>query len=572
MNRPISIDAVALLWGAAGTSREFFNAWLRGVFADRFAISVPASSNMGSRTQVLERAVIEQVGGGRIKREADWLARQISLGDVVVASHSGEDGDFAVAIKFGTGPHSVRLKPREGGWLLPIPDVPDSIVALFSLGLGALCARHRIIPGRFPQVLRGPVIVGNAALTCETPEPLAIDEVRLGQVNTEAGLVYTAIGVTDVSVAAREMVRQNRTFDRRMALENHVPGKVAFCMAGASNAMRGQLGAWRGVWPDESLLDVDGCDLIASTCAWHIFAARLLNDCGVQADLSIGHSVGKWAARSGATFQMLNAELQSAPWRSALSKDMPAIRERYAELGRVDAATQDGDVWQAWLILGPVTIVEDCLNSPLVEIIERRGPLECVIAGHPDALDDVMLALLNSPRMHATQLEWDVALHTSASIAYGPSLARTFGFTGLDRPADVAPEVERAWNQGARIFVDIGPRASFAHWIPKILEGKAFEVVAIDPMMLGPSALIDALVRLRAMGVPANFAGIQSIMKSAPDLVVLPEARRDWLSEALDIQDRVVEAHQQFLASQRRAFDEFLDAHQALLRALAQDV
>ncbi|MEZ4460990.1 MAG: hypothetical protein R3E66_14940 [bacterium] len=550
MNRHIFVDAIALIYGEGGSTTSYFHAWLRGVSVSPVAVTVPVSALAGSREATLRRSVLEQVGGSTsLKTYEDWLAKDVAPGDVVVQTHSSADGDFAVALRLAD--RGVRVDAGTHGWLLPIPAVPKDIVAPFSLGLAVLCCKHGVRPGRFVETSNEAVVVGNARLTCDTPVPLPMDAVELRHTNVHGVMISQARtpGTPDDG-RAESLLSQGRSFDRWIARHRPMDGLVAFCFSGPSTAAFGQTGAWRASFPNDVRLVDDG--LVASTCGWHRFAEDLLSRSGVSPDLRIGHSVGRWAAETHESLDTLRARLTTSPVLAELSGDFPSVRRMYAAQGEVGAATGEGVMWQAWLVLGPQETVRECVQGTPVEVIEHRGPLECVIAGHPDAIDEVMLRLLNSPRMHATQLELDIAFHSRAAIPHEAALAALFAVEALAQTEDVAERVLDAWARGARIFVDMGPRAGFSHWIPRILEDKPHEVIALDPTMQGPPALVDALVRLAAVGCDVSLSAVRSLMTPVEPSRRLPDL--GWQDTALAIEDKIAQAHLQFLAAQTSSF------------------
>ncbi len=576
MRLPYHMSDVALLYGGGGTTNEFFLSWLRGEAISSYAHSVLASVSRSTREALLAQSLLDQVGfkpGQVVRSFAEFLADDVDLGDVILATHSSEAGDFGVA--FRVGDHGVLVANRVGqepgaaGYFLPTLDLPPSIAAPFLLGLAALCARHGMKPGRFPLPLRDAVIIGQARLTADFTQPLTMPRKTLHRIQVEKQSVIFATMPEDIAarrLEAAELVQRGRTFEREMSVVSAQPaGKVVFCASGASAGALGQLGAWTAFFPEFR----DESSILRTTSIWHRFAEDMLNKGGVTADLRLGHSTGRWAAQSSEPISGLLARLD----HSGLEDDLAgAIREIYASHNELEAASAEGSIWQAWLVLGPVENVEKAIaDAPLVEIIERRGPLESVIAGFPSALDDVMLELLNSPRMHATELDFNVPLHSAAACLHAAELRRIFAIDGLDKSETIEAEIEAAWAAGGRVFIDLGPRAGYAHWIPRVLEGRDFQVIALDPGMHGPSSMIEAFVRLSALGLPVSLSPFEPIFEAHEwSRFNLPEQKKsaDWVQEAREIQANLLETHLAFLGLKKSAFEAFIDAHQAGLRAL----
>jgi hypothetical protein len=574
MRLPYHMSDVALLFGDCGTTDEFFLLWLRGAILPRTAHSVLASVCRDTRQELLAQALLDQIGrtpDQRVLSYAEFLEAGGNLGEVVLAVHSSEDGDFGVA--FRVGDHGVLVNKSEGtGYFLPTLDLPESVAAPFSLGLAGLCAQHGLKPGRFPEWLAEPVLIGKACLSAEITRPLKIPRQTLHRVQCDQDKVIFATTPEQRNMRqaeAQDLVQHGRTFEKQMSVVSKgPPGKVVFCASGPSAGAIGQLGAWQAFFPE-----LQGhTSILHSTCIWHRFAQGMLEKGGVHPDLQLGHSTGRWAAQTTESATLLLSRLEKSRLEEDLADNDGAIREVYASFNELEAASARGIIWQAWLVLGPIENVQAAIGgSPLVEIIERRGPLECVIAGFPEALDDVMLELLNSPRMHTTQIEFDIALHSSAARRHSAALQLVYGIEGLDLCEDVESGIEAAWEKGGRIFVDLGPRAGYAHWIPKILEGKDYQVVALDPGMHGPAAMIDAFVRLSALGLPVDLRPFECVFETNEfSKFTLPERRRpaEWVQEARRLQTSLFESHLAFLNHEQSAFAAFVQAHQAGLRAL----
>lgn len=574
MRLPYHMSDVALLFGECGTTHEFFLLWLRGAMLPRTAQSVLASKSRDTREELLTQSLGDQIGlqpDQRVLTYAEFLEAGANLGDVVMAVHSSEDGDFGVAFRIGD--HGVLVSKSEGiGYFLPTLDLPESVAAPFALGLAALCALHGLKPGRFPEPLMGSVLIGKARVSAEMTRPLKIPRQTLHRAQFEKGNVIFATTPERRNARraeAQDLLEHGRTFDKQMSVVSKgAPGKVVFCTSGPSAGATGQLGAWQAFFPE-----VQGhTSILHSTSVWHRFAQDMLEKGGVLPDLRLGHSTGRWAAQTTEPASQLLSRLEKSRLEEDLADNDGAIREVYASHNELEAASARGIIWQAWLVLGPIENVQAAIGgSPLVEIIERRGPLECVIAGFPEALDDVMLELLNSPRMHTTQIEFDIALHSSAARRHSEELKLVYGVDGLDLCEDVQSGIEAAWEQGGRIFVDLGPRAGYAHWIPKILEGKDYQVVALDPGMHGPAAMIDAFVRLSALGLPVDLGPFEGVFETNEfSEFTLPERKSpaEWVQEARRIQMSLFETHLAFLNHEKSAFAAFVEAHQAGMRAL----
>ena len=96
------------------------------------------------------------------------------------------------------------------------------------------------------------------------------------------------------------------------------------------------------------------------------------------------------------------------------------------------------------------------------------------------------------------------AVHYKAAD-YGPTalepdrLAQNAPANATTRPVDFVRLVERSWEDGARVSVELGPGAACSRWIGEILSGRAHAALSVSRRPVDEAtALVRAVARLVA--------------------------------------------------------------------------
>ncbi|MBW2454507.1 MAG: hypothetical protein JRI68_08350, partial [Deltaproteobacteria bacterium] len=206
--------------------------------------------------------------------------------------------------------------------------------------------------------------------------------------------------------------------------------------------------------------------------------------------------------------------------------------------------------WQNWRLLVPEDQVAAAVAAqPLVHLTIINAPGDVVIGGQAEACEAVVGAV---GRHRAYRLGYDVAIHCAEiegyrdtwrrlhrrqthpvpdvrfySCHHGASYEPTAdtaadALVGLAlHPVDFPRLIRRAWDDGVRVFVELGPRDGCSKWIGQILAGREHLAVALDRS--GRSSLhqlVDCAARLLAAGVAVDHEGLAA----AIDAAVLPRA------------------------------------------------
>ncbi len=271
---------------------------------------------------------------------------------------------------------------------------------------------------------------------------------------------------------------------------------------------------------------------------------RLLEDLGVRPDLAAGHSYGEYAALCAAGVFSENAltALSEARGRfmmaaagaepgtmAAVRASADTVRECLKELGNVCLANINAP--EQTVISGTRTAVEHALEIfKAREIQAQMLPVACafhspIVAAAQERLTEFLSTLeLSRPRIPVYS-NTTAAPHSEDPAAISGQLVEH-----LTRPVDFVSEIERMYADGARIFVEVGPRNILSGLADKILADRPKLIVASDQS--GRSSLVQMmhlLGKLAVQGVPV----VLDRLYQARNVTLLDAERLDTESEAL---------------------------------------
>ena len=369
----------------------------------------------------------------------------------------------------------------------------------------------------------------------------------------------------------------------------------------------------------------DARTVILSQVALGTIATDLMTGFGVRPDAVVGYSLGEtaglfsvdaWHERD----EMLRRVTESELFVSDLTGRCSAARKTWG-------VAEDAEVeWSAGVVETPAARVREVLEElDRVYLLIINTPDECVIGGDRSAVQKAveMLgcpfhALEGIPTVHcevATEVAeeyrdlhvldtrapegiriysgaWGEAYEVDQDRAADSLLAQAI--QGVDFPKTV----RQAYDDGVRIFLEMGPGGSCVRMIHKILDGVPFQARSISSSTQDePSAVLRALGMLIAERVPVDLAQLypesrftedesgpvtrirvgQASFGRMPSLVPLPldsGVVPAELSEAVRAAETTIQAHEAFLRSAQRtqelAQGEYA-RQQELIRALTAD-
>jgi acyl transferase domain-containing protein/NAD(P)H-dependent flavin oxidoreductase YrpB (nitropropane dioxygenase family)/NADP-dependent 3-hydroxy acid dehydrogenase YdfG len=250
---------------------------------------------------------------------------------------------------------------------------------------------------------------------------------------------------------------------------------------------------------------------------------------GLEADMAAGHSYGEFAALHAAGAIDFGALMQLSAARGRFIVDAAAAGG--AELGTMAAVN------------APRKVVEDAIvDIDGVIIANHNAPLQCIVSG-TEAGVKAATERLAREQVEVTPIPVAAAFHSSlvkpaqaplsAMIDDTPWQALRFPVYSnttarahatdvgrvkrqmaehLVRPVEFVAQIEAMHADGARIFVEIGPKAVLTRLAARILDGKPHAAIALDD----------------GSGLAGHLAGLAQLLCAGVDLDVAPLfARRE---------------------------------------------
>ncbi|MBX7185779.1 MAG: acyltransferase domain-containing protein [Vicinamibacteria bacterium] len=345
--------------------------------------------------------------------------------------------------------------------------------------------------------------------------------------------------------------------------EAKVEGEMAFVFTGPAGASRGMGSSlllalpqladrvaknWTGVRGDAGWIWEEGDGHPSAeeklwgaafmSQAHAIFTREIL---GLKPEAAIGVSSGETNA-----LYAMGAWKSIDALREALHKD-----RMYSHVlaGRFDVLTAWGQdaAWDNWRVLAPVEKIREVLkDEPRAHLTLLYTPDDACIGGSPAACLRIVERIgkercrklgydlvIHAPELEPAREAWlrvhsqpttppeGVRFYTHATIdSYIPTMESaaqnllTQALITVDFPA----LINKAYEDGVRVFVEHGPRQGCTRWISTILHGRPHFAVPldVDPQTSLPTA-VDTAIRLFAAGVDVDLQRlIDSMPKTTP--------------------------------------------------------
>ncbi|MFF3641083.1 beta-ketoacyl synthase N-terminal-like domain-containing protein [Streptomyces sp. NPDC002564] len=269
----------------------------------------------------------------------------------------------------------------------------------------------------------------------------------------------------------------------------------------------------------------------ATACLAHLHTHLTRKVLSLHPSAVIGYSSGEatsmlamgvWPNRRA----FLTAVEDSGLFRTALTGPLTAVRAAWAHQGIT------GDSWSSHLVLVSRAQVESALAAEnAAHLLSVNAPGVCVIGGESGACGRVLARLpgavhtpldydlaAHAPELHGVRDLWRTA-HThpvaaptgvrfysgATTHAYWPT-TQTVADSVTEQAMgtlDFPRTVERAWQDGVRVFIEHGPAALCTGWIRRTLEGHPHLAVALDDGG-DPRQFWSAAAQLVAAGVSVD--------------------------------------------------------------------
>ncbi len=251
---------------------------------------------------------------------------------------------------------------------------------------------------------------------------------------------------------------------------------------------------------------------------------HLMQSLGLRPDMAAGHSYGEFVAQYAAGAIDFDDLIRISAARGRFIVD--AASAAGAELGTMAAVN------------APRKVVEDVIaDIDGVIIANHNAPLQSIISGTREAVK-LASAKLAQVGVEAAEIPVAAAFHSSLvkpaqqelselidAMAWAPARFPVYSNTTarphaadtarvkrqmaehLVRPVEFVAEIEAMHKDGARIFVEIGPKAVLARLTARILEGQPHVAIAIDDGS-GLGGLLGGIAQLVCAGVDLDVQAL----------------------------------------------------------------
>ncbi|MGK5094211.1 PfaB family protein [Deltaproteobacteria bacterium TL4] len=258
---------------------------------------------------------------------------------------------------------------------------------------------------------------------------------------------------------------------------------------------------------------------------------------GIEPQLTLGYSMGEvtmmYALNAWSKTDEMSEILHTSPvFRTRLAGPMETVREAWNIPADQDP---ENTFWRCYTLIKPASEI-----SPLVAKEERvflifiNTPEEVVIAGDqaaclrviaaadcdhfPVPMGDVMHCELVKPdyealkNLHLNPVNPPQNIDFYSAVGYAPitidreNIAHNIAqlYCG---PVDFNRLVQQAYEDGARTFIELGPRGSCTSWIGRILKDQEHIAVGIDRKGAGEAiSILRALAKLYSHQIPMDLS------------------------------------------------------------------
>ncbi len=278
--------------------------------------------------------------------------------------------------------------------------------------------------------------------------------------------------------------------------------------------------------------------VISGSCLAVLFTDLLRNVFEIHPASAFGYSLGEismmYASRVWTTADNASEALRESPlFHTRLSGPQNAVRE-FWNLPRLAESSPDQPLWANYLLMvGPEKVREVLPEEPHVYLTHINTPRQVVIGGDPAAcrriIDRLKCKSIQAPFDYAihsepirSELEMLTELHSNpimghpdmtlySAATYRPmpierqTIARQIALaicTTLDFPR----LIQLAYEDGARIFIELGPGSNCARWINETLQGQPHASYSINRKGVDDHlSILRLLAHLVAQHVPVNL-------------------------------------------------------------------
>jgi PfaB family protein len=279
----------------------------------------------------------------------------------------------------------------------------------------------------------------------------------------------------------------------------------------------------------------------SGVCFSHLFTVILRDIFKVKPDAAFGYSLGEnsmmFAMDIWTQADAMRTSLEaSSIFHSRVSGAQNAIREFWG-MPTVGIDHKAESIWANYVLMAPFEKVKEAIQKePHVYITHINAPRQVVIGGESAACrrvaDNLQCMHLQAPYRHAIHCppvvsefdafmrlhDWPVEnqpnfpIYTAAEyapLAYdSKSIARCFAKM-LTNPIDFPRLVNLAYQDGARIFIELGAGSNCSKWVEATLKGRPHTALSINQNNVDDHVSILRLVaRLVSHQIPLDLTAL----------------------------------------------------------------
>jgi PfaB family protein len=277
-------------------------------------------------------------------------------------------------------------------------------------------------------------------------------------------------------------------------------------------------------------------------CFSFLFTVILRDILKVKPDSAFGYSLGEnsmmFAMGLWSQADAMRTSLETSPiFRDRVSGPQNTIRDFWNMPSLDNQAEGNPPIWANYVLMAPIEKVREALqDEQYVYITHVNTPRQVVIGGKPERCQRVVEAIkcmyLQAPYHHAIHCEpvasefeafrhlhnWpveikpDIPIYTAAN--YGTlqndseAIAESFAKM-LTKSIDFPRLINLSYDDGARIFIELGAGSNCSKWVDATLKGKPHTALSINQNNIEDHvSILKLIARLVSHQIPVNLKAI----------------------------------------------------------------
>jgi PfaB family protein len=296
----------------------------------------------------------------------------------------------------------------------------------------------------------------------------------------------------------------------------------------------------------EASLLADPIAMLISGAVLALLYTRVLQDgFGILPSAAFGYSLGEnsmmfatgvWAQGDQAADRLKASD----SFRARLAGSQLAVREYWGMSS--DTGAETGELWSNYLVMCPPEKIQAALESESrVYLTHINTPRQVVIGGDPQACQRVLAKL----RCSSLQAPFDYALHCEAMRSEFDALvdlhdwpvenvppqlmysAADYSAINIERheisqkighmlttPLDFPRLINKVYEDGARVFIEVGAGSNCARWIDESLKNSPHLALSLNRRGTDDyTTLVRSIARLHSHRVPLDMTRLYQISK-----------------------------------------------------------